>query len=423
VVVSTHLVPSLTVHLEREKILGFATEKGGYTSHAAILARSLGIPAVTGLDGIADDFVPGHTAVVDGIDGQVILNPDGRQKKRYKRLARRFSEQREGAISHATEPAVTSDGHDITVRANIGRAPDIELGVKYEAKGVGLYRTEFTYLSESSLPDEELLVKEYSRVATAFGEKGVALRVLDLGGDKFPPALPLAHEENPFIGLRGLRLLLEHVEDLLLPQLRAMGRASEEGSISILYPMVAGLEDFLEVQSVWERAREELEEEGYSIAPDIEQGIMIEVPSAVPVLGELLERVDYATVGTNDLVQYTLAADRNSERMMEAYDPCHPSVVRLLKQIARVGEEKGKKISICGEVGSDLSYLPLLLGLGYEVLSVNVHSIPHVRQTIRELSVEKCRDVAADVLEAETVSQVDHILDEFMIDSDTRGSE
>jgi len=413
IVVASHLVPSLTVHLEREKILGFATERGGFTSHAAILARSLNIPAVTGVEGISDDVVDGETIIVDGMKGQVIVRPSHARVDRYREAALRFRVGRERLIAEAKAPAVTRDGTRVSVLANVGRPQEVPQALEYQAEGIGLYRTEFDFLGHASLPSEDDLAREYGNAAQAFGERGVVLRVLDIGGDKFPPSVPLAHEENPYMGMRGLRLLLTHVEDLMLPQMRAIIRAGARGRVSVLYPMVTSVEGLEAAKECFERAKAQLRERGVNIDREPQQGIMIEVPSCVSMLPELLRRCDFATVGTNDLIQYLLAADRNSERMVEAYDAFNPAVVRILNEIRRVAEQENRPVSVCGEVASDVAFIPLLLGLGYRVLSVNVGAIPHVKQAVRKMDLGLCRDLARSALSATTNAEIHRAVEEF----------
>jgi phosphotransferase system enzyme I (PtsI) len=383
-------------------VLGFVSEHGGYTSHAAILARSLGVPAVTGLKDVTDEIVEGETVIVDGFKGLVIVQPDEEQLQSYQAREERFLDRRRAVIAQSARPAVTSDGTRIHVQANVAGPEDLTLAREYDADGVGLYRTEVEYLSHSSLPPEDRLAEEYSRAVELFAEEGVTFRALDIGGDKFPPSVPLAHEENPFIGMRGLRLLLEHVEDLMVPQLRAIARASAAGRTSIMYPMIASVADMEAALELFQRAVDEARKEGHAVAEELSQGIMIEVPSCVPMLPELLAECSFGSVGTNDLVQYLLAADRNSERMVDAYDPFHPAVLRTLATIYESGRTADRELSVCGEAASDPPFLALLIGLGYRTVSVNVGAIPRVKGIVRELSVEDCEELAREALRART---------------------
>lgn len=406
VVVASHLVPSLTVHLQREKVLAFASEHGGYTSHAAILARSLGVPAVTGLKGLTDEVLDGETIIVDGLNGMAIVEPTAAQTEAYRARAERWREKRVDLISRTAEPAVTTDGMRISVMANVGSSSDLELAREYRADGIGLYRTEVEYLTHTSLPSEDTLAEEYGRATALFSEEGVVFRALDIGGDKFPPSVPLAHEDNPFIGMRGLRLLLEHTEDLMLPQLHSIIRASAKGRTAVMYPMIASVSDLEAALELFDRALEEVRGQGYSPAEDIPQGIMVEVPSCIPMLPELLGRADFASVGTNDLVQYLLAADRNSERMMDAYDPFHPAVVRTLQAIRRAADQAEKQVSVCGEAAGDPAFLPLLIGLGYRKISVNIGAVARVKGLIRALTIERCEALAERALTARTGDEI-----------------
>ncbi len=406
VVVASHLVPSLTLRLDRDLLLGFASEHGGVTSHAAILARSLGVPAVSGLRDITERVVDGQTLVIDGFEGVVIVDPAPDQLAQYRSRAQAFHLQLETAIEHAGEPTLTRDGVHIQVLANVGGPEELELARRYEADGIGLYRTEVDYLAAASPPSEDALAQEYARAVQLFPETGVTFRALDIGGDKFPPSIPLAHEENPFIGLRGLRLLLEHVEDLMLPQLRAILRASAGGRTDVMYPMIASLGDLKAARGVFQRALREVREAGYRVGETIRQGIMVEVPSCIPMLPELLANSEFASVGTNDLVQYLLAADRNSERMVDAYDAYHPAVIRTLDTVYQTGEEHGRPISICGEVAGDPCFLPLLVGIGYNRISVNVGALPAVKVLVRELNLRECRELVREALRAGTAEEV-----------------
>lgn len=410
VVVSTHLVPSLTVRLDRSMLLALATEHGGYTSHAAILARAMGIPAVTSLTGIADEVVDGETVIVNGSAGTVTVHPTRKRLQTCSHLAHDLAVHRQEAAAACAEPAVTQDGCRISVQANVGRPEEVELAAKCGAEGIGLYRTEFEYLAESSVPSEDALYQSYARAAEAFGDAGVVVRVLDIGGDKFPSSVPLAHEENPFMGMRGLRLLLERAEELMLPQLRAILRASAHGRVSVLYPMVTSVEDLVASGRLFRRAAREV-----GVAESsVRQGLMVEVPSCVHMLDEMLSRAAFASVGTNDLVQYVLAADRNSERMADTYDAFHPAVIRILKAISATALAADRPVSVCGEVAGDPHFVPLLLGLGYRALSVNVGSIPLVKRVIRQLSLPDCEKLAGEVLKVPTCQRVRRAAERFL---------
>jgi phosphotransferase system enzyme I (PtsI) len=320
------------------------------------------------------------------------------------------------------QPSVTEDGTEIVVQGNIGRPADLDMARDHAVDGIGLYRTEFNYLSRSTLPEEDMLVREYGRAAAAFSDDGVVLRVLDIGGDKFPPSIPLAHEENPFLALRGLRLMLRHQEDLMLPQMRAMMRASSRGPVSILYPMVASVGELRQAREAFERALQEVRDAGHSVRDDIRQGIMVEVPSCITMLPELLDLCDFATVGTNDLVQYALAADRNSERMVDVYDPYYPSILRMLKRIIDTAQECDTEMGVCGEIAGDLEYLPVLIGLGYRKFSVNFQAVARLRHLIRTLAVEQCAELAERVVQVATRDEVHELTAEFSQEMGSEGA-
>ena len=406
VVVSEHLVPSLTVHLTRKYVLGFATERGGATSHAAILARSAGLPAVSGLEGIGSAVVHSQMVIVDGIEGKVIVSPTEDELETYRELASRFRADRERVMASSREPAVTRDGAEVRVLANVGRPGDVAAASEYGAQGIGLYRTEFEFMDRNVLPSEDELTEVYGRAVRTMEGAAVTIRVLDIGGDKFPPAFPLPHEENPYLGYRGIRVLLEHSHDLLLPQLRALLRASVKGPLRVMYPMVSGLAEFRAAAEQFHHAKELLAKEGVAIGDDVQQGIMIEVPSVVSVLEDLLEEADFGSVGTNDLVQYVLAADRNNDHMVGYYDPLHPAVVRTLASITDTAQQAGKEVGVCGEVAGDPLYVPLLVGLGYRSLSASPGATPFVKDCVRHVSVSECEALAQHALSLKTVDEI-----------------
>ncbi len=406
VVVAEHLVPSLTVHLRRENILGFATEKGGATSHAAILARSAGIPAVSGLDGFMASVAQSQTVIVDGFEGKVITSPTDEELAEYQQLEKRFREDRERVMRCSREPVVTIDGAVVTVQANVGRPGDVAASAQYGADGIGLYRTEFEFMSRSTMPSEDELAALYTEAIRKMKGKPVTFRVLDVGGDKFPPAFPLPHEENPYLGFRGIRVLLHHSEELFQPQLRAILRASTGGQARIMYPTVAGVAEFEAAAAELEKAKAALSARGVDFDPHVPQGLMIEVPSAVAVLDDLLSIADFASVGTNDLVQYTLAADRNNDHMVGYYDPLHPAIVRTLWAIGSTALYHDKPVSVCGEIAGDVLYVPLLLGLAFQSLSASPGATPFVKDCIRHISVAECEELARAAIKMRTADEV-----------------
>ena len=411
VVVAERLVPSLTVHLKSDHILGLVSEKGGVTSHAAILARSAGIPAVSGIEGITRSLGPLQTMVVDGCQGIVVVDPTEEELKQYQDIAARFEANRGRVMESSREPVATTDGAAVRVFANVGRPGDVAAASQYHAEGVGLFRTEFEFLAVGALPTEDELMGRYLEAVGSMAGAPVTIRVLDVGGDKFPPSLALPHEENPYLGLRGVRLLLDHSEDLFLPQLRAILRASAKGKVRVMYPMVAGVAELRAAAAKLEEAKAQLAEQGIPFDPDLPQGIMIEVPAAIIVLEDLLRHADFASVGTNDLVQYVLAADRNNDRLADYYDPLHPAVVRTLATIASTASRMGKDLSVCGEIAGDPLYVPLLIGLGYRTLSASPGAIPFVKDCIRHVSLTECEELAKEALEVTTVPEVRELVE------------
>ena len=411
IVVAEQLVPSLTVHLKRSHILGFVSDRGGATSHAAILARSAGIPAVSGVEGIASSVAPQQTLIVDGRDGLVIVDPTEDELRQYRGIAARFEANRRRVMESSREPVATTDNVPVHVSANIGRPGDVAAASQYHAEGIGLFRTEFEFLAADTMPTEDALAERYSRAVQAMEGAPVTIRVLDIGGDKFPPFLALPHEENPYLGRRGIRLLLDQSEDLLLPQLRAILRASAKGPVRVMYPTVAGVAEFRAAVARFEEAKAQLAKQSIPFDQGMAQGIMIEVPAAVIVLEDLLKHADFASVGTNDLVQYVLAADRNNDRLADYYDPLHPAVVRTLATIASTASRMGKDLSVCGEIAGDPLYVPLLIGLGYRTLSASPGAIPFVKDCIRHVSLTECEELAKEALEVTTVPEVRELVE------------
>ncbi len=399
------LTSSLTVHLERDHILGFAAENNlGLTAHAAILARTLGVPAVVGLPELSRYVNCGDMLVIDGFKGLICINPSQRFLELYRARERAFQRLQVRMKEYIAKPAVTKDGCRIYMGANVGRLADLELADQYEAEEIGLYRTEFPFMKRDEFPSEDLQFSLYKTVAESY-PSGVNLRLLDIGGDKFLSYFPLPREENPYLSWRGLRLLLE-ARGVLKTQLRAVLRASVFGRINILYPMVTSVEEVRRAKRVLEEVKNELKSEGIPFNENIKQGAMIEVPAAVQLAKFLARELDFFSVGTNDLVQYTLAVDRNNQRMARFYDPLHPGHVKMLHDIIKAAKQAKIDISICGEMAGDPHFTMLLLGLGFRQMSMSSPSLVFVKDLIRSVTIADCEKMARKVLRLATAAEV-----------------
>lgn len=409
VLVANELTPSDTISLPRDMLVAIAAETGTNTSHAAILARSWGIPAVLGVPGLVAAAQNREGAIVDAVDGAVIFDPDEETLALY--AARRQNMNAEAAADAAAvrQPVVTTDGVAVATEINVGKIEDIETDAAGYADGVGLFRSEFLFMQAEQLPDEEAQYRAYSKVLKAFGERPVILRTLDIGGDKELSYFSLPKEENPFLGLRALRLCFAH-EDIFRTQLRAACRASAEGNLWLMFPMVSSLDDFRRAKAILRDVQNELGAEGISCDPQMKVGIMIETP-AIALMAEAAAReTDFASIGTNDLCQYTCAADRMNTTVAPYNAPENPGFLRLVAQIARAYTQEGKPLGVCGELAADPRLGPVLVGMGIRSLSVNGASLGSVR---RNLSGKSCADMAAlseQVLACTTIQDVKDIL-------------
>ena len=402
VVAAKDLSPGLTVHLELDKISGFIGQTGGVTSHAAILARSLGVPAVTGIEAnIIQNLKHQDIMLIDGDSGTLVVNPEKETSQKYAKIKREALSAKERLSGLIDLPSVTLDGQKIELLANVGRWFEIERSLRYNPDGIGLYRTEFMFMSRRDFPSEDVQYERYRMAAEAFGDKKVAIRILDIGGDKSPSYFPLPRQMNPQLGWRGCRLLVKY-PDILKTQMRAILRASAHGKIKILYPMISSIEEARRAKTALENAMDELAEEGFDYDGHLEQGIMIEVPSAALIADLLLEEMDFLSIGTNDLVQYILAVDRNDEQIAQFYEPLNPAVLRVLEGILKTASSSGRTINICGEIAGDPSYTKLLLGMGYRSFSMNSASICPVKEVVRSVSIKECEKVAQKALELST---------------------
>ena len=395
VVISHQLTPSDTAAMDRNLVLGFITEVGSYTSHSAIIARSLGLPAIIGLHGFCDIAHTGDEILLDGYNGLAIIDPSPETIAEYEALAqekdlvtRRLEELRDSESK-------TSDDRPITLSANIEFDHETAMTKQSGARGIGLYRTEFFYLHGSSWPSENQQTKNYTRVAKGVAPDGVIIRTLDIGGDKLPEGAVDAGE-NPFLGYRGIRVSLGR-PDVFKTQLRAILRASGAAKVGVMFPMVSTHDELLRAKNLLAECRAELDAEGVPYDREMEVGAMIEVPSAALVADQLAEDVDFFSIGTNDLIQYTMAVDRVNERVADLYQPLNPAVVRLISMTIQAGHDAGIWVGLCGEMASDLLFTPLLVGLGVDELSVVAPRVPAVKHAVRNLSYEECREMSASV--------------------------
>ena len=408
ILVAREMTPGLTQKVERALLAGLLAERGGPTGHAAILARSLGIPAVSGLEKITTKIHGGERVIIDGHRGFVLIHPTAEQVAFYVDTADEAHRHAQEVLAEADLPAVTRDGHSVTLLANISEPADLENPWLKLTSGFGLVRTEFVFFSDKLPPSEE---KQFAFYRDLLGHtRGpVNVRLLDVGADKHPAYLALPAEENPHLGYRGIRVLLDHYEMLLGPQLRALFRAGNEGDLGIILPLVTGVEEIHAMREAMGKAKGELASRGIRAGP-ARLGVMIEVPSAVAIIDEILEEADLVLVGTNDLMQYLLAADRVNARMARYYDAAHPAVVRLLAAIADAARRFGKDASLCGELASDPQFTVLLLGLGYSSFSMTPAAAPHVKDVVRLVTMETCRELAAKALKAHTAAEVRALL-------------
>jgi phosphotransferase system enzyme I (PtsI) len=405
IIVAKDLTPSDTVLLNKDFVLGFCTAEGGSTSHTAILARGLGIPAVVGAGKNIEEIQSGENLVIDGDAGVIVINPDTDALKEFRNRQEKFYKIKAEAEAITHQPAVTTDGHQVEIVANIGNVEGVQAALDAGAEGVGLLRSEFLYLERSSLPSEEEQYQKYKTIADAFGDKPVILRTLDVGGDKDIPYIDMPSEANPFLGVRAIRLCLSRPE-LFKPQLRAALRAGYGNNLKLMFPMVATVDDVIKTREVLEECRDELRKEGYDVAEEMDIGIMIEIPSAAIMADQLSEVVDFFSIGTNDLSQYTLAADRTNAQVAQIASGFQPAVFRLIKGVIDAAHANGKWVGLCGEMAGELLAIPILLGLGLDEFSMNPPAIPFAKQLIRAISFEHAQQVAQTALNLRSDTEI-----------------
>ncbi len=383
VVVAHDLTPSDTAQLDRSKVIGFLTNIGGRTSHSAIMARTLEIPAVVGLGNITTSVKNGDTVIVDGIEGVAIINPDEATINEYKARLEKFKVEQEELKKLIDVKTTTKSGRRIEVCGNIGKPEDIDQVLANGGDGVGLFRTEFLYMDRDEAPTEDEQFEAYKYVLEKADGKQVVIRTLDIGGDKTLPYLPLPEEMNPFLGYRAIRLCLDR-KDIFRVQIRALLRASVYGNLAVMFPMISGLEEFQQAKAFVEECKAELKAEGIAYSDSIQWGIMVEIPAAAVYADELAKHVDFFSIGTNDLIQYTLAADRMSEKVSYLYNPMHPAVLRLIKMTIDGAHKHGKWVGMCGEMAGDERAIPTLVEYGLDEFSMSATSILTAKKIIME---------------------------------------
>lgn len=411
VIIAEDLTPSDTAQLNKQFVKGFTTNIGGRTSHSAIMARSLEIPAVVGTKTVTEDVSEGDIVVVDGIDGKVIINPTEEELATYKEKQADFEKQKEIWAQLKDEPTISKDGEHVELVANIGTPDDVVGVLNNGGEGVGLYRTEFLYMGNSDFPTEDEQFEAYSSVLKQMGDKPVVVRTLDIGGDKELSYLDLPKEMNPFLGFRAIRLCLER-DDIFRTQLRALLRASVHGNLKIMFPMIATLDEFRSAKALLLEEKDNLKAEGVEVSDDIEVGIMVEIPATAVIARQFAKEVDFFSIGTNDLIQYTLAADRMNERVSYLYQPYHPAILNLVNNVIEAAHAEGKWAGMCGEMAGDSIAIPILLGLGLDEFSMSATSILPARTQIKDLSKEELRSYKDELLSMSTADEVEAFIRE-----------
>lgn len=406
IIISKDVTPSQTAQMDLNIIKGFVTNLGGKTSHAAIMARTLEVPAIVGTQNATELIQQGDTVIIDGDCGEIHLNPSAQVEKKLLQRRDIYEAEKAEWLLLKDEPTVTYDGKQIELVANIGSPQDVHQVLRHGAEGIGLYRTEFLYMESPNLPTETEQFAAYRYVLEKMGKKPVIVRTIDIGGDKKLPYLPLPEETNPFLGLRAVRFALQE-PTIFHTQIRALLRASNYGNLKIMFPMIATLEEFHQAKAIVETEKIHLQQEGYPLPEHIDLGIMVEIPSAALLAHQFAKEVDFFSIGTNDLIQYTLAADRMNENVAYLYQPYHPAILQLIKLVIDAAHHEGKWVGMCGEMASDLTAIPILLGLGLDEFSMNAPAILPARNLVRKLHQHHLRKIAETALTLKTADEVE----------------
>lgn len=405
IIVAHDLSPADTMQMRMDRVIGFVTEVGGRTSHTAIISRSMEIPAVLGLEGACGKIASADLVIVDGTAGLVIVDPDEATLGLYMQRRQDYEAYQAEVIRCAHLPAETLDGYRVQANANIEVMEEVTSVLDHGGEGVGLYRTEFLYLNAKELPTEEVLFQNFRDVAQLVSRRPVTVRTLDIGGDKFASNLDVPEELNPAMGLRAIRFCLKE-RDIFRVQLRAILRASAYGNLRVMFPMISSLDEIREAKALLEEVKLELRRSAVAFSQHIPVGIMIEVPSTVAIADLLAREVDFFSIGTNDLIQYSLAIDRVNEQVAHLYEPLHPAVLRMVRQAVEAGHAQGIPVAMCGEMAGEPSYVPVLLGLDLDELSMNPLVIPKVKRIIRTATMRECRELVAELLKLSTSAEI-----------------
>lgn len=414
ILVAKDLTPSMTAGINPANVTGIVTELGGRTSHSAILARALEIPAVVAVNGLLDEVKDGDTVVLDGSTGEVYVNPEIEVKAAYEAKREQFLKDKKELEKYIGQPSVTKDGVQVEIVANIGKPEDIDKVLEYDAEGIGLFRTEFLFMNRTAMPTEEEQFEAYKKVAAAMNGKPVIIRTLDIGGDKEIPYMGLEKDENPFLGYRAIRLCLDRKEDIYKPQLRALLRASAFGNIRIMIPLVTCIDEFREAKSLIEELKKELDEKGIAYKKDIQVGIMVETAAASLIADIFAKEADFFSIGTNDLTQYTMSVDRGNKKVSYLYSTFNPAVLRSIRHIIACGREAGIMVGMCGEAASDPMMVPLLLAFGLNEFSMSASAVLRTRKLVTGFSIKELQAVAEKAMSFATTAEVEAYMKEFM---------
>lgn len=410
ILIGYDLTPSDTAQINKDKILGFATEIGGITSHSAIIAGSIGIPSVLGVGEKINEIKSGETIILDGNKGHIIVNPNEEEINYYKEKIEEEKNFKKTLEKYKDIDVRTIDGIKVEIASNIGSIEDVESALENGAEGIGLFRTEFLYMSKNELPREEVQYKAYKEVLEKMGQKPVIIRTLDIGGDKKLSYLPIDEEMNPFLGYRAIRLCLNR-KDIFKTQLRALLKASNYGNLKIMFPMIANLKELREAKSLLEECKQELIKEDINFDKNVEVGIMVEIPSAAIMSDVLAKEVDFFSIGTNDLIQYTIAVDRMNEKVSYLYDFFNPAVLRLINNVIVNGHKEGKFVGMCGEMAGKEELIPLLLGMGLDEFSMSASFVLKAKKLMGELNYENCKKIVQKVMKMSTSEEIRSFLE------------